>query len=464
MPRLIIPSLQVNMRAGELPPPDEDGKRYLKVPVNTALTAQPRGFATSGAVRIFFPEEQDMERKQLTDMLSIGPQIQPDDVATLKDDGFRAIICNRPDGEGADQPSHEEMARAAEAAGLEFRYLPVTPGIVTDETAEAFGTALGELPGPVFAYCRTGTRSATLWSLSEANRRALPEILGRTKAAGYDMNGVARRIANGGRTPTDTGDARYDVVIVGAGAAGISVASSLKARKPDLDIALIDPADIHYYQPRDAVGLGPECRDFGGQTLDRLRDERGGLRGLIRESIDRVGDDGKALARLAGTGCFDVSVDGQNVHLARDVQDGAVGLAGAFGCAVDPRQLVLKPVHPVEHRVAGLHHGLKLACRGSRRFGHAAERLCETLCRGDHGLACLGHRLRRALGLLQCAGLLTRGGIHAVKETRHIHDVARHGRRIGQGVGGRLSPGRVGCSGAGRLLVHVFTSGDRASA
>jgi glyoxylase-like metal-dependent hydrolase (beta-lactamase superfamily II) len=34
MPRLIIPSLQVNMRAGELPPAEEDGKRFLKVPVN----------------------------------------------------------------------------------------------------------------------------------------------------------------------------------------------------------------------------------------------------------------------------------------------------------------------------------------------------------------------------------------------------------------------------------------------
>jgi len=34
MPRLIIPSLQVNMRAGALPPPDERGKVFLKVPVN----------------------------------------------------------------------------------------------------------------------------------------------------------------------------------------------------------------------------------------------------------------------------------------------------------------------------------------------------------------------------------------------------------------------------------------------
>ncbi|QDG74857.1 MBL fold metallo-hydrolase [Labrenzia sp. PHM005] len=34
MPKLIIPSLQVNMRAGKLPPADESGKTFLKVPVN----------------------------------------------------------------------------------------------------------------------------------------------------------------------------------------------------------------------------------------------------------------------------------------------------------------------------------------------------------------------------------------------------------------------------------------------
>ncbi|MDS1138024.1 MBL fold metallo-hydrolase [Nitratireductor indicus] len=35
MPKLIIPSLQVNMRAGQMPPKDKDGKTFLKVPVNT---------------------------------------------------------------------------------------------------------------------------------------------------------------------------------------------------------------------------------------------------------------------------------------------------------------------------------------------------------------------------------------------------------------------------------------------
>ena len=190
-----------------------------------------------------------MDNRKIDDSLSVGPQIQLADVPEIAAAGFRAIICNRPDAEGPDQPSHDEIAAAAAQAGLEFRYIPVTPGMVTDADADGFAAALRDLPGPVFAYCRTGTRSATLWSLAEAATRPLPEILGKTRAAGYDMNGVARRVANGGKTPTDTGDAHFDVVIVGAGAGGISVAASLRARKPDLEIAVIDPADIHYYQP-----------------------------------------------------------------------------------------------------------------------------------------------------------------------------------------------------------------------
>jgi glyoxylase-like metal-dependent hydrolase (beta-lactamase superfamily II) len=34
VPRLLLPSVQVNMRAGELPPPEANGKRYLKIPLN----------------------------------------------------------------------------------------------------------------------------------------------------------------------------------------------------------------------------------------------------------------------------------------------------------------------------------------------------------------------------------------------------------------------------------------------
>ncbi|WP_299969621.1 bifunctional protein tyrosine phosphatase family protein/NAD(P)/FAD-dependent oxidoreductase [uncultured Roseobacter sp.] len=190
-----------------------------------------------------------MKAKTLTSGVSVSGQIVPADMRAIKDAGFRAILCNRPDGEGPDQPTFQEIAKAAQNMGLEASYLPVTAGKVTDEDAAAFAQALTELPGPVLAFCGTGMRSATLWSLSQARQRSLAGILATTKAAGYDMAGVVRRIVNGGKTSTDRGDASFEVVIVGAGAGGIAAAASLKARKPDLEIAIIDPADIHYYQP-----------------------------------------------------------------------------------------------------------------------------------------------------------------------------------------------------------------------
>jgi sulfide:quinone oxidoreductase len=190
-----------------------------------------------------------MDIKDINKRISVSEQITAADVQAIADAGFRAIICNRPDGEGADQPTFEEIDTAAKAAGLQTLYLPIVSGKVEDADAAKFGDALDALPGPVLAYCRTGTRSATLWSLSQAKSMPVSDILAATKSAGYDMGGVVRRIANGGKTPTDNTDASFDVVIVGGGAGGIAVASSLKARKPDLDIAVIDPADIHYYQP-----------------------------------------------------------------------------------------------------------------------------------------------------------------------------------------------------------------------
>ena len=191
-----------------------------------------------------------MTPKTIDQTLSVSEQIKAEDLPAIAAAGFKSIICNRPDGEGADQPVFAEIEAAAKAIGLVSNYQPIISGKVGDEDATAFGKLMDTLPKPIFAYCRTGTRSTTLWSLSEGARgRSLPDILAITKAAGYDMAGVVRRIANGGKTPTDIAEATHEVVIIGGGAAGIAVASSLKARKPDLDIALIDPADIHYYQP-----------------------------------------------------------------------------------------------------------------------------------------------------------------------------------------------------------------------
>lgn len=60
-----------------------------------------------------------MEIRKITDDLSVSPQFAPADVAAIKAAGFRAIICNRPDGEGADQPDFDAIEAAAKVEGLE---------------------------------------------------------------------------------------------------------------------------------------------------------------------------------------------------------------------------------------------------------------------------------------------------------------------------------------------------------
>jgi sulfide:quinone oxidoreductase len=191
-----------------------------------------------------------MQIKELDTDFSVSGQIQPGDIDSLKQRGVRSIVCNRPDGEGADQPVYAELQRAAEAAGLRCAYLPVTSGAVRDEEVLEFTRLLAELPGPVHAYCRSGMRSTTLWALSRAGSGlSLAAIVARGQRAGYDLSGLAPRIAHSGVDVGDTVLADYDVLIVGGGAAGIACASSLRERDRSLSVALIDPAEVHYYQP-----------------------------------------------------------------------------------------------------------------------------------------------------------------------------------------------------------------------
>lgn len=133
-----------------------------------------------------------MDIRRITDEFSVAPQIAAQDVPAIAAAGFRAVICNRPDGEASEQPCCQEIEDAVTAAGLAWRSQPVRTGGVTLEDAEAFAALMDELPKPVLAYCRSGTRCATLWSLSQAGKRPLPDILARTQAAGYDMTAVMR--------------------------------------------------------------------------------------------------------------------------------------------------------------------------------------------------------------------------------------------------------------------------------
>ena len=192
-----------------------------------------------------------MNLHHLAPNLAVSPQVTLTDMAAIQAAGYRSIICNRPDdeGPGPDHPSFVDIERAAQGLGMVARYLPAPPGKVSDADGVAFARLMHELPKPVLAYCRTGMRSTTMWALAGASVRPLSQIVEKAKAAGHDLKGLLRRIANGGKTPVEVTESKHQIVIIGGGSAGIAAAASLLARDATLDIAIIDPADIHCYQP-----------------------------------------------------------------------------------------------------------------------------------------------------------------------------------------------------------------------
>ena len=124
--------------------------------------------------------------RAVQDGFAVAPQIRPEDVAGLGE-RFRTLVNNRPDGEEPGQPSSAEMADAAAAAGLAYHHIPVV-GQPTTEQVRAVGAVLRDSPGPVLAFCRTGTRCIVTWALGQAlEGRPADELTAAGARAGYDL-------------------------------------------------------------------------------------------------------------------------------------------------------------------------------------------------------------------------------------------------------------------------------------
>ncbi len=195
-----------------------------------------------------------MNIRKVNDGFAVAEQLSVSDVADLAAQGVKSLICNRPDGEVAGQPSYAEIAAAAQQQGMSIRHVPIVSGQFGPTDVQAFADALAELPQPIIAYCRTGTRSINLWALVQGGKgMSGADLLSVGNAAGYDLSDCVRRLEaedSASKAASSPSAARhFSVVIIGAGAGGISTASSLLKRKPDLQIAIIDKAQKHYYQP-----------------------------------------------------------------------------------------------------------------------------------------------------------------------------------------------------------------------
>jgi uncharacterized protein (TIGR01244 family) len=129
--------------------------------------------------------------RTLDEKVAVAGQIWPEQVPALVAAGFTMLINNRPDGEEPGQPAAHEMRAAAAAAGLGYFDIPVTGGFARAQV-DTMAAALAAAPGPVLAFCRSGTRSTFLWALAEVSRGvAGEELIEKAEAAGYDLSPIA---------------------------------------------------------------------------------------------------------------------------------------------------------------------------------------------------------------------------------------------------------------------------------
>lgn len=130
-----------------------------------------------------------IETKALAGRLSVAAQIHPEDLEALAET-FGTIINNRPDGEEAGQPSSAEIEAQARRVGLQYAYIPISPGQLTEQAIIGFAEVIDDAPGPILAFCRTGARSTSLWALSQVGVCGPDEVLKIAAGAGYDLSAL----------------------------------------------------------------------------------------------------------------------------------------------------------------------------------------------------------------------------------------------------------------------------------
>ena len=127
-----------------------------------------------------------MPMRPLTDDIFVGGQVMPADMDDLAARGIKTIINNRPAGEMPGQPGSDELATAAEQAGINYVFLPMAGGISLD-LIEGSHAAYTDLPRPALAFCASGMRSVALWCFASVKESGVDFVLETAASAGYNL-------------------------------------------------------------------------------------------------------------------------------------------------------------------------------------------------------------------------------------------------------------------------------------
>lgn len=175
---------------------------------------------------------------KVTPDFAIAPQLSAGDFEPLRADGFAAVLNARPDDEAGGYLTSTEAERLAGARGLAYAHCPTENHAVFEpDIIDRFEQALVELPKPILAHCKTGTRAAILWALVAARHRDVEDVIATLRAAGQELDFLEDELRESAKQARRSPFQLKDDPLLGLGRSGLLAQDpdSPKEDTPDED-------------------------------------------------------------------------------------------------------------------------------------------------------------------------------------------------------------------------------------
>lgn len=127
--------------------------------------------------------------KTVTSDFSVAGILKSGDMEKIKSMGFTTVISNLPDEEVTNGFSSDIAKSEAHAAGLHYFHMPANGATVTDQdVVDKFADILATADQPILAHCKSGTRSAILWSMVASRSIHPDKVIADMEKIGFELD------------------------------------------------------------------------------------------------------------------------------------------------------------------------------------------------------------------------------------------------------------------------------------
>ncbi|GAB2680250.1 protein tyrosine phosphatase family protein [Aliiglaciecola aliphaticivorans] len=126
----------------------------------------------------------------LNDHFSVSGELNKQQLSELIENGLTMLINVRPDNETDQQKTSREWKLLCDSLAVSYQHIPVNSGCYAKQQIALFKQVLEQQNGLVHCFCRSGTRAAHLWALSQKEQSSFQQLQRICSSKGYDLSAI----------------------------------------------------------------------------------------------------------------------------------------------------------------------------------------------------------------------------------------------------------------------------------